>query len=102
MVTIYCKLLAQENDINGYITYVFKNLDKASFGREYVMTTRFYNWMHRDIDIGEIGYLTFEEVIAGESKWYDGEKMIPYNYSNIIFIKFVKEKLDNYNKDIII
>ena len=65
------------------------------------MCTRWPNWEHRNIEINESGYLTYKEVIAGQDTWWDGSKFIPYNYTNIIFIKFVK-KIDNYEKDIII
>lgn len=85
----------------GYTTYVFKNLDSVSPFDKYIMTTRWPNWQHRNIDIGEIGYLTYKEVIAGQDTWWDGSQFIPYNYTNIVFIKFVKEK-DNSSKDIIL
>lgn len=104
MTTIYSQLVAVEKDICGYITYVFKCLESnIPFGHKYCMTTRCPNWEHRDIEINEIGYLTYSEVEAGKDKWYCPEtgQMIPYNYSNIYFIKFVKEQ-DNYKKDIII
>ena len=67
------------------------------------MVTRLPNWNHRELEVGEIGYLTYKEVTAGEDKWYSQEenKLIPYNYTNIYFVKFVK-KQDNSNKDIII
>lgn len=101
MVTIYCKLLAKEHDIGGYTTYVFKNLDNAPFGHQYLMCTRWPNWEHRNLDIGEKGYLTYKEVIAGVDSWYDGKDFIPYNYTNIIFIKFVKENKDNLKQIIL-
>lgn len=67
------------------------------------MTTRWPNWQHKHLELGEIGYLTYKEVVAGVDTWYDGDTFIPYNYSNIIFIKFIEkeEKIDNSNKDII-
>lgn len=104
MITIYSKLLAAEQDLMGYITYVFKCLESnVPFGHQYCMVTRLPNWQCRDIEIGEIGYLTYNEVIAGKDKWFCPEtgQMIPYNYTNIYFVKFVKEKADN-SKDIIL
>lgn len=67
------------------------------------MCIRFKNWEHRNIDIGEIGYLTYREVEEGKDHWYDRDTntFIPYNYTNLIFIKFVKA-VDNSKKDIII
>lgn len=101
MVTIHAKLLAKEHDIGGYTTYVFENLDDAPFGHKYLMLTRWPNWQARNIDVGEVGYVTYKEVIAGQDTWWDGTNFIPYNYTNIIFIKFVKENKDN-SKDILI
>lgn len=103
MVTIYCKLICEEADLLGYVTYVFKCLeDNVPFGHTYVMVTRLPNWQHRDIGINEIGYLTYNEVTAGQDKWFCPEtgQMIPYNYTNIYFIKFIKQQ-DNSKKDII-
>ena len=87
----------------GYTTYVFKCLESnAPFGHKYCMVTRLPHWQHRDIEVNEIGYLTYNEVVAGQDKWFCPEtgQMIPYNYTNIYFIKFVKQQ-DN-SKDIII
>ncbi len=66
------------------------------------MCTRYPNWDHRDIDIGEIGYLEYEEVKAGES-WFNSQTntYVPYKYTNIYFIKFVKE-VDISRKDILL
>ena len=101
MVTIYCKLVAKEHDFGGYTTYVFQNLENESIYDKYLMCTRWPNWEHRNLDLGETGYLTYKEVVAGVDTWYDGTSFIPYNYTNIIFIKFVK-KADNYDQDIYI
>ena len=103
LVTVYCQLVASETDIMGYTTYVFKNLEDAPFGHKYLMITRMPRWEHREWDLGEIGYVTYNEVIAGVDKWYspDTGQMIPYNYTNIYFIKFVR-KVDSSKKDIIL
>lgn len=66
------------------------------------MVTRWPNWQHRDLKLGEKGFLEYKEVQAGIDTWWDGEKFIPYNYSNIIFIKFIEEqKIDNSKKNVI-
>lgn len=87
-----------------YTTLVFKNLNDAPFGHTYIMTVVYPNWQSRIPKINEIGYLEYRECIAGQDKWYDKEtnQFIPYNYTNLVFIKFVKENKDNSNKDIII
>ena len=103
MITINAQLIASEKDLMGYETYVFKNLESAPFGHNYVMCVRFPNWDHKKLEIGDTGYLTYREVVAGIDYWYDpisGDK-IPYNYSNLIFIKFVPQTSDT-SKEIIL
>lgn len=92
MVTILGELVARHEDFGGYIIYVFKLQDKEEIKRldsTYLMCTQFPNWDHREIQLGEIGYVAFEEIIAGVSKWFDGERMVSYNYNMIQFIRFI-------------
>lgn len=104
MNTIYCKVLAKEKDIQGYQTLVFENKDSTSWDNKYIMTVVFPNWESPIPQLNEEGYLTYRPVIAGVDCWYDKNSglEIPYNYSNIIFIKFIPYKnLDN-SKEIIL
>ena len=103
MITIRCKVLTKEKDICGYSTIVFKNLDEAPFGHKYIMTVVFPNWQSYIPEIGESGFLTYNEVIAGKNTWFDRETgmQVPYNYTNIIFIKFVKE-VDSSTKEVML
>lgn len=100
--TTLCKLIEIECDISNYITYVFKvlNPEEIDFlGSLYVMCVRYPNWDHRMINKEEIGYLTYNIVIAGIDTW--GQDCIPYKYSAIQFIKFVDDKKKE-EKDLII
>lgn len=95
-MTTLAKLVASGDDSLGYITYVFELLDmdeRIRLGTKYIMTTQFPNWDHRKINIDEIGYVTFFEIKAGIDRWYDGDKMIPYRYNMIQFIKFIEKPL---------
>ena len=40
--------------------------------------------------LGEEGYLQIRYISAGKDKWFDGKDFIPYKYTNIQFLKFVK------------
>lgn len=101
-MTILARLMASEEDTLGYTTYVFECLDKEMITEtKYVMCTRFPNWDHRKIDLGEVGYLKFLEVQAGIDKWFDGIQMIPYKYDGCHFIKFVKKPSQNDYKYVI-
>ena len=104
MCTVKAQLVAKERDLLEYIIYVFKILENdVPFGHRYIMCVRPPNWESRNIELGEKGFLTYKEVEAGIDNWYDfsQNKFVPYKYTNIYFIKFVKE-LDDYKKDIII
>lgn len=103
MITIHGQLVALEKDIGGYITYVFKNLENAPFGYNYVMCKRWPNWECVQVNLGDVGYLTYMDVVAGRDTWYDKETQqeIPYNYSDVVFLNFVPDKIDN-SKEIIL
>ena len=92
-MTALAELEAKMTDGQGYTTYVFKTLDKTTRKEtEYIMCTRFPNWEHGVIDIGDVGFLEFLEIRAGKDKWFDGEKFVSYNKNMIQFIKFLKKK----------
>lgn len=102
--TIKCKLIAKEDDILDYHTLVFKTFEpNIPFGHHYVMCTVFPNWQVRMPEIGEIGILMYDEVEGGVDTYYNRntDSIMKYNFSNLIFKKFVKEQADN-SKDIIL
>lgn len=92
------KLLVQETDAFGYTTYVFECLEDYMIRQtKYIMCIRYPNWEHRQLQIGEEGYLDFVEVRAGIDSWFDGTAMVPYKYDAIQFIKFiVKPKTEDH------
>lgn len=100
MMTVLAKLVAKERDNMDYTTYVFECLDKEIIKQtKYIMCVRYPNWNCREIKLGEIGYLRFNEIIAGVDTWFDGEKQVPYKYNDVQFLKFIekpKEIDDNY------
>ena len=101
--TVKCTLVAKEDDILDYHTLVFKILENnIPFGHNYALITVFPNWQAKIPELGETGYLMYDEVVAGDN-YYDRNSgsIMKYNFSNLIFKKFVKEQ-DNFNKDIII
>lgn len=83
--TVKAKLLAKNKDMFDYTTYAFINVDS----NEYILCTRFPNWEHKSIQVGEEGILQYREVIAGEDAWYRDGNTTPYNYTGWHFIKFI-------------
>lgn len=91
-ITLHVKLVAKAIDIGNYITYVFENLNYKDYDMQYIMCVQFPNWNQGEIVIGDIGYVNVRYVKEGISQWYDGEKMNVYKYTNVVFLKFVKEQ----------
>lgn len=89
MITIFSKLRAKLDEGMGYVTYVFENLEEDNWKTKYRMVTRCPNWDHRAINIGEEGFLTYEDHIAGDSKWFDGKNFNYYRYTMSQFMKFI-------------
>lgn len=92
------QLVASEIDSLGYITYVFKRLEDYTDLTKYIMAIQYPNWDHKKLELGDIGYLHYEEIRAGIDKWFDGTQMVPYNYNTIQFIKFVYKPEDKDHK----
>lgn len=82
---VKAKLIAKQSDLFSYTTYAFQNIDN----NEYILCTRFPNWEHKIINIGEVGILHFREVIAGHDSWYAEGNFTPYKYTGWHFIKFI-------------
>lgn len=101
MTTIFVKVLAKQSDGLGYKTIVVQDLENNSFGHKYKMLVIFPNWEGYIPEIGDIGYISYKDVVGGVDTWFDGTKSVPYNYTNTIFIKFVKKE-DKFSKDIIL
>lgn len=91
-MTVLAQLIATDIDNLEYRTYVFKCLgDDVTSESKYIMCVRYPNWNHRQLQLGETGFLTFEEIRAGVDTWYNGKRMIPYKYNAIQFLKFISK-----------
>ena len=90
-ITLYVKLIAKNIDLGNYITYVFENLESKTYEDKYIMCVQFPNWDQSEIQLNERGFVNVRYVKEGISQWYDGTKMNFYKYTNVIFLKFIKE-----------
>lgn len=94
MSTIRAKLLTYRDEPGGYTIYVFEDLDTRSWDKKYRMTLRLPNWEAPILQIGDVGYLNFREVVAGHDVWWDRNTQTEkyYNYNNSLFENFIHEK----------
>ena len=91
-VTLLTRVEAILHDPTGYTTYIFKNIDSnAPYLYKYVMCTRYPNWEHRGLKIHEEGFLTYEPVLEGIDKWFNGVELVPYKFSANRFINFISK-----------
>lgn len=91
-ITYYVKLIEEECDPMGYITYVFERLEYENLDNKYIMCVRFPNWNQPYINKEDIGYLLIRYVREGIDKWFDGKDLIAYKNTDFIFLKFVRKK----------
>ena len=95
-ITLLVKVEAILHDPTGYTTYIFKNIEeKTPYLYKYIMCTRYPNWEHRGLKLKEEGFLTYEPVLEGIDKWFNGVEMVPYKYSANRFISFVSKPEEN-------
>lgn len=88
------KLLACRE--GNYTVFVFQILNSNN----YIMCTRLPNWKTPEIKIGDVGFLEYQKVRAGE-KYFNVEQQqeVVYQYSNIYFINFIQKKEMIVNND---
>lgn len=82
-----------------YSVYVFFNLINS----EYIMCTRLPNWQVPSISIGDIGFLQYQTVTAGEEYFnVETQQTTKYLYSNVYFINFILKNESLQNNEIIL
>lgn len=91
-ITLHAKLVAECSEGLGYKTLVFENLEYTDLNFKYITCVLFPNWNQIPIKLKEEGYLNVKYILAGVDKWFDGKEFIPYRYTNIQFLKFIKIK----------
>lgn len=81
-----------------YTLYVFEELSSG----EYIICTRLPNWQVPEINIGDKGYLQYQDVNAGDEYVTPNGDKVQYRYSNVYFINFVSKSDIVKNKEIIL
>ena len=86
MVTEYIKKVKLIAIRDGqYTVYVFQEVDTS----EYIMCTRLPNWKVPNVELGDIGFLQYQIVNAGDEYITPMGEKIYYKYANSYFINFV-------------
>ena len=92
-ITIHCKIVAIQED--GQYTHIVLDDQSRNYDDDlkYVTVVKLPNWDCNSFSLGEEGYVIFEPVEAGVSKWFnrDLKEFKIYNYSNNYFINFIKK-----------
>lgn len=91
-ITLHAKLLGKCPEEMGYETLVFEDLEFKDSYYKYITCIKFPNWNQGLINIGDEGFLHIKYISAGVDTWFDGENFVPYKYTNIQFLKFIKLK----------
>lgn len=86
-VTIKSKCVASQS--GAYTVYVFENLSTSP--TSLVTTTQCPHWNGRKPSIGEVGFLEYDAVEAGEGYTSHNGNASQYNYTANYFIGFVPE-----------
>lgn len=97
-VTLHGEVIVKST---GFFTnIIFKNLDEPEEGwYRYVTVTIPPGWNVVDLKKGDVGYITYEPVTAGDEYYCSQEKKFKkYEYSNYYFVKFVKGQ-ENINTE---
>lgn len=84
--TVNVQLLARR--LGEYTVYVFKNLETGAL----LTVTRLPNWQDEpDVDVGTIGFLTYQFVQANKDSWRnkDSAELINYRFSANYYHSFI-------------
>lgn len=88
-MTLLCELVGKSFDINGYLTYVFENKEEECYEKKYIRCTRFPNWNTVYPNVGETGYVSIKDIVAGVDQWWNAGRWEYYRYNMTQFIDFV-------------
>jgi hypothetical protein len=98
-ITIRGKLVAVYEEL--YTNYVFKNLDEPDNSlMRYVTLTQCPNWLGQKPNIGDIGFIEYEYVEAGDTYFCrETGNESKYKYTTCYFISFIKDREKVSNKE---
>lgn len=96
IVTIYCRVCAVQ--MSQYTAIVVEDLNRnETDDLKYVTVIKLPNWETPTPEIWDEGYLQFEFVEAGTTRWINREthQKEVYKYNNNYFMNFYKKRDEN-------
>lgn len=92
-ITIYCQIRAISEGLYTHIVVEDLNRDYSD-DLKYVTLTKLPNWESNQFEIGDVGFVQFQSVIGGETKYFDRDTQNQnmYLYTNNYFLNFIKER----------
>lgn len=93
-LTLHAKLRVQCSEELGYRTLIFEDLEFKDSDFKYLTCVLFPNWNQSPIKVGDEGFLQVKYISAGKDTWFDGKEFVPYKYTNVQFLKFVKTQTE--------
>lgn len=78
-----------KEDSGHYTQYIFRDLSNGKF----LLCTKLPNWDANHINLGDIGFLKYKEVVAWDTKYKDPRtgREQAYRYDGCYFDYFTKE-----------
>lgn len=94
IIVIYCKILVIQEGLYKEIVVEDLNRDFTD-DLKYIAVVKLPNWEpSMTFNVGDIGYLQFQYVEGGVTKWFNKnlEDFKSYKYTNNYFIRFIKKE----------
>lgn len=97
-IVIHAELLIAQDDFNGFINYIFRNLESDNWFDKYIYCTRYPNWDWKYPEVGDKGYVVITPMHGGKTYFNvksQAEEKIQQDHNR--FEKFLEEpKTDKY------
>ena len=99
VITVYAKIIQIKE---GQYTYIIaEDLNREpTDDYKYLTLVKLPNWNDIIMSIGDVGYVQFESVFGGRSRYLDRDtgEIETYKYSNNYIMSFIKKDIELCNK----
>lgn len=99
ILTINARIL--QIDDSQYTIVIVEDLNRDILDEyKYITLVQLPNWEKIKLNVGDVGYIQFEAVKGGETRYFDRDtqKFEIYQYSNNYLLNFIKKDIELCNK----